>query len=334
MDAQALLERLGAEEAKIQTIRADVRWLRLDTGAAMHTTWRWAWDRGKELQYSLSLYEEGMVPVTHCVETGRKHRPFKEQVREEFQPASRYESTLAYNGTEYRQCDRVWQAQLGERCGGRISQGQPVQMSSYWQPRGLLGWVFANPPGPFLSTALAMAEEVRVDPNVKRLYGRPCRWVRARGVKPEFIGSNGEPAVEKSDVDLVLDAERSLRPLRIRIFRSDCRVFGKPYTEISRIELKEVRGIWMPVRGDFDSRQNWGLFSVSSRTSRMRIELNLETLKVNEPIDAGTFEVEFPPECVVHTEQPGQRPAPACGGVSYCEPKVRRGPWPGKKEQA
>ena len=178
-----------------------------------------------------------------------------------------------------------------------------------------------------LGQAIAQAESVSVKEQVELIDGRPCYVIEA-------INLETDPSVHWAyDVRAWIDYQRDYRPLKFEKYRS---IPGKNrFKVVSRrvdnIKLEQIDGVWLPIEGtrttfstnDIDppegmtaarfgtlpseQRLQLGVFKLTPMVPTRKLEIDVESIRLNKGISPEAFTIAFPKGCEVYDEFAGNR---------------------------
>lgn len=178
-----------------------------------------------------------------------------------------------------------------------------------------------------LGQAIAQAESVSVKEQVEFIDGRPCYVIEA-------INLETDPSVHWAyDVRAWIDYQRAYRPLKFEKYRS---IPGKNrFKVVSRrvdnIKLEQINGIWLPIEGTrttfstndihppkgmtaarfgalpSEQRLQLGVFKLTPMGPMRRLEIDVESIRLNKGISPEAFTIAFPKGCEVYDEFAGNR---------------------------
>ena len=178
-----------------------------------------------------------------------------------------------------------------------------------------------------LGEALAQAEFLSVRDQTESIDGRACYVIEA-------INLETDPSSHwRYDVRVWIDYRRDYRPLKFEKYRS---IPGKNrFKVISRrvdnIKLKQIDGIWLPIEGErttfstndihppegvtsaqfstlsTEEREQAGVFKLTPMAPTRRLEIDIDSIRLNKGIPAKTFTIDFPDGCEVYDEFAGRR---------------------------
>jgi hypothetical protein len=178
-----------------------------------------------------------------------------------------------------------------------------------------------------LGEAIAQAESLSVRDETELIDGRACYVIEA-------INLETDPSVHWAyDVRAWIDCGRDYRPLKFEKYRS---IPGKNrFKVISRrvdnIKLKQIDGIWLPTEGERttfstndihppegmtsarfgtlpnEERLELGVFKLTPRGPTHRLEIDVDSIRLNKGIPPKTFTIDFPKGCEVYDEFAGKR---------------------------
>jgi len=201
-----------------------------------------------------------------------------------------------------------------------------IQQPKKWQ-KSSLGFDAKELSRLSLGQAIAEAESVSVKEQVELIDGRPCYVIEA-------INIETDPSVHWSyDVRAWIDYQRDYRPLKFEKYRS---IPGKNrFKVVSRrvdnIRLEQIDGIWLPIEGtrttfstnDIDppkgmtaarfgalpseQRLQLGDFRLTPMVPTRKLEIDVESIRLNKGISPEAFTIAFPKGCEVYDEFAGNR---------------------------
>ncbi len=175
--------------------------------------------------------------------------------------------------------------------------------------------------------AIAQAESISVRDKVEFIDGHPCYVIEA-------INLETDPSVDWAyDVRAWIDYQRDYRLLKFEKYRS---ISGKNRfkvvsRQVDNIKLKKIDGIWLPIQGDRTSfstnvirppkgmtraqfaalpteeREQVGVFKLTPMVPTRRLEIDVESIRLNKGIPAERFTIVFPDGCEVYDEFTSKR---------------------------
>jgi beta-lactamase regulating signal transducer with metallopeptidase domain len=132
--------------------------------------------------------------------------------------------------------------------------------------------------------SLAQAESAVLRDQVERVDGHPCYVVEAM-------------ASDHSHKTLAwVDFERDYRILKLERYTDQGdSLFAHLQMRLDRIKLKQIEGIWLPVQGERSYPWN-------AQLKAQRLEVDIDSIKLNQGIPPEMFSIDFPEGCIVENE--------------------------------
>ncbi|MBL7152124.1 MAG: PD40 domain-containing protein [Phycisphaerae bacterium] len=302
MSAQELVAKIIESEKKIRDIQ-----LRMTCTIPAHNQtfyeYDWGYERGKEFYSGIDNTRDSRTNLYRKVEV-----------------------TRAFDGA------REWQFRndpKSSRPNGGIS--EPIPNFSFsggiMTFNTLLGYDAKEHRRLSLGEAIDQAESISVRDEVEFIDGRHCHVIEAVNLEANPSGHRAY------DVRVWIDSRRDYRPLKFEKYLS---IPGKNrFKAISRrvhnVKLKQIDGIWLPIEGERttfstndihppegmtaarfgmlhnEKRRRLGVFKLKPMAPTRRLEIDVESIRLNKGIPPKTFTIDFPEGCEVYNEFAGNR---------------------------
>ena len=238
---------------------------------------------------------------------------------------NRVDTETAFDGEK----TYFWRHDLAHKELGRPSRGavSPLEGSVFkyvLTPNVLMGFSIHEKGRLSCGEAIAQADSYSVCDQLEIIDGHPCYVVEVRGVERD-------PEVSDLvwDARVWLDSERDLRPLKVESYYGGVEgknKFAILHKRIDAIKLKKINGIWFPVEGvgwnfaiesveppsgisreEFSAlptaeQRRLGTFKIMKEPYTRKVEVDPNSIKINDGLEAEKFTVKFPLGCRVYDE--------------------------------
>ena len=285
-----LLDNIKQSEQHIKDMQMHVTWFEPETNNKL-VVFQWGFENGKEFirgnKWSGTDKDEPTAEIRYAFD-GEKQRNFRHNTGRTLTTGGVYGFT-------------------------------PTTFSVYGTPKTLLGYSIKQKSQETFGQILSKTERTTIKEEMEEANGHLCHVIEAIGVQD---GKN------IFDIRAWIDAKRNFRPLKIEKFkRSEVHDRWQLLSQrIDNIELKEIDGIWFPVQGErqyfrtrylppenmtesefekafshlpIEEQRKKQRLITTPRHPKRKIEVDVNTIKINQGITPEMFTVKFPIGCRV-----------------------------------